>query len=98
MARVTELLEEFFQDRHLLREFRRHAFAPRLVLVIHLMTEGGCFQVEGEGHRVGVRRLFQFQKNVEESIDGIGESPVLRRQQFDAEKRAVDDAVAVDDQ
>ena len=95
---VAEFLQEVFEDRHLLREFRGHTLAARLVLVIHLMTEGGCFQVEGEGHRVGVRRLFQFQKNVEESIDGIGESPVLRRQQFDAEKRAVDDAVAIDDQ
>ncbi len=95
---VAEFHEKVFQDRHLLREFRRHAFAPRLVFVIHLMTEGGCLEVKGEGHRVGVRRLFELQKDVEESEDGIGESPVLGRQQFDAEKRAVDDAVAIDDQ
>ena len=95
---VAEFLQEVFEDRHLLREFRGHALAARLVLVIHLMAERGCFQVEGERHGVGVCRLLQLQKDVEEPVNGIGESPVLRRQQFDAEKRAVDDAVAVDDQ
>ena len=95
---VAEFLQEVFEDRHLLREFRGHALAARLVLVIHLMAERGRFQVEGERHGVGVCRLLQLQKDVEEPVNGIGESPVLRRQQFDAEKRAVDDAVAVDDQ
>ena len=37
------------------------------------------------------------EQDILEAVDGVGVAAILRRQQLDAEKRAVDQAVAVQD-
>ena len=95
---VTEFGQEILEDRHLLGQFLRHAFATGLVLVVHLVAERRAFEVKRNGHGVRLRGLLQFEEDVQKAGDGVGESPVLRGQQFDAVEGPVDDAVAVDDQ
>ncbi len=87
--------QQFFQHRHLLGQFLRHAVAGGLVAVVGLVAEGGGPLVPGDGHRVGLVGGEQVQQNVLESVDRVGVASVLRRQQLDAEKGPVDQTIAV---
>ena len=68
------------------------------VAIIHFVAEGGGLQVKGHGHLVGFTLLEQGEQDIQKAIDGVGVSSVLGGQQLDAEKGAVGNAVAVNDQ
>ena len=72
--------------------------AGGLVAIVHLVAEGGGFEVERDGDLVRVALLEQGEQNIQKTINGVGIAAVLGGQQLDAEKGTVRDAVAVNDQ
>ena len=93
----TQVGQQLFQHRHLLGQFLRHAVAGGLVAVVGVMAEGGGLLVPGDGDGVRLVGRKQVEQDVLEPVDGVGVSAVLGRQHLDAEERAVDQAVAVQD-
>ena len=93
----TQVGQQLFQHRHLLGQFLRHAVAGGLVAVVGVMAEGGGLLVPGNGDGVRLVGRKQVEQDVLEPVDGVGVSAVLGRQHLDAEERAVDQAVAVQD-
>ena len=72
-----------------------HALAPRLVFGIHLMAEGRRFHIKRNSNPVGLVLIFEIQQNIHKTLDGVRESAVLGGENFYSVKRAVDNAVAV---
>ena len=95
--RKAQIRQQLFQHRHLFSQFRGHAVAGGLVAVVGIVAEGGGLLVPGDGHRVGGVGGKQIQQDVLESVNGVGIPAVLGGQHLDAEKRTVDQAVAVQD-
>ena len=71
--------------------------AGGLVAVVGVVTEGGRALVPGDGDSVRFVGRQQVEQDILEAVDSVGVAAILRRQQLDAEKRAVDQAVAVQD-
>ena len=80
---------------HLLGKLGRHTLASCLVSVIHLMTEGRRVQVKCDRNRVRLGHILEPKKNIQKSNYSVSELSILCGQQFDAVKRAIDDAVSV---
>ena len=95
---VAEVGQELLQHRHLLGQLVGHPVAGGLVAVVHLVAEGGGFEVERHGDLVRGALLEQGVQNIQKAENGVGIAAVLGGQQLDAEKGAVGDAVAVNDQ
>src|SRR5699024_10932988 len=91
----AQFVQQLFQHRHLLGQFLGHAVAGGLVAVVGFMAGGGGARVPGDGYRVGRMGGEQVEQDVLEAEDRVGVAAILRRQQLDAEKGAVDQAVAV---
>ena len=87
--------QKFLQHRHLLGQLLGHAVAGGLVAVVGVVAEGGRALVPGDGDSVRLVGRQQVEQDILEAVDGVGVAAVLGRQQLDAEKRAVDQAVAV---
>ena len=69
--------------------------AGGLVAVVGLVAERRGAQVPGDGHSIGLVGGQQVEQYILEAVNGVGIAAVLGRQQLDAEKRAVDQTVAV---
>ena len=95
---VAKVCQQLLEHRHLLGQLFGHAVAGGFVAIIHFVAEGGGLQVKGHGHLVGFTLLEQGEQDIQKAIDGVGVSSVLGGQQLDAEKGAVGNAVAVNDQ
>lgn len=72
--------------------------AGGLVAVVHLVAEGGGFEVESHSHLVGLRFFEQGEQDIQKAENGVGIAAVFGGQQLDAVKGTVGDAVAVNDQ
>ena len=94
--RVAERREDFFEHRQLLGQLLRHTLAGGLVAVIHLMTEGFGPHIKGHGHSVGGMVIHQADEDIHKALNGVGMAAVVRGEQLDAVKGAVEYAVAVD--
>ena len=90
--------QQFLQRRQLVGQLLGHALAGALVLVVHLVAEGGGLEVKGDGHLVGGLVGQKFGQNIQKSINGVGVAAVVGGEQLDAVKGAVDDAVSVQNQ
>ena len=95
---IAEQSEQLPERRHLARQLRRHTLARRLVAVVSLMAEGGRLEVKGDRHRVGIFFLFYFAQHRQKAVDRVGKLPFPVRQRADPVKRAVDNAVSVNNQ
>ena len=95
--RKAQVVQQFFQHRHLLGQFLGHSVAGGFVAVVGLVAEGGCALVPGNGHSVGAVGSQQVEQNVLKPKDGVGVPSVLGGKQLDAEKGPVDQTVAVQD-
>ncbi len=89
---------QLLEHRQLLGELGRHALAPCLIGGVLPVAEGRRGQVERHGDGVGMGELLQAAEDLDKAVDGVGIVPVLRRQQADAVKRAVDQTVSIDRQ
>ena len=92
---VTQIGQQLFQNGHLISQFLGHALALGFVAVVQFVAEGGGFQVESDGHLVGVLLGLQFHQDIHKAHQGVGVAAVFCCQQLDAVKGAVDNAVAV---
>ena len=95
---VAQVGQQLLQHRHLLRQLFGHPMAGGFVAIVHLVAEGGGFEVERDGDLVRVALLEQGEQDIQKTINGVGIAAVLGGQQLDAEKGTVRDAVAVNDQ
>ena len=95
---VAQVRQQLPDDGHLLGQLFRHFVAGGLVALVHLVAEGGGPEVKGDGHLIGLALPQQRVQDIEKAEHGIGVTSVLGGQQLDAVKRAVGDAVAVNDQ
>ena len=91
----AEVGQQFFQYGHLLRQLVGHTVAGGLVAVVGLVAEGRRAHVPRDGHGVRLVRRQQVQQNILKTEYGVGVAAILGGQQLYAEKRAVDQAVAV---
>ena len=89
--------QQLLQNRHLLGQLLGHAVAGGLVAVVGGVAERRRALIPRDGDGVGLVRRQQVEQYILEAVDGVGVAAILRRQQLDAEKRAVDQAVAVQD-
>ena len=89
--------QQLLQNRHLLGQLLGHAVAGGLVAVVGGVAERRRTLIPRDGDGVGLVRRQQVEQYILEAVDGVGVAAILRRQQLDAEKRAVDQAVAVQD-
>ena len=87
--------QQFFQYGHLLGQLLGHAVAGGFVAVVGLVAERRGAQIPGDGHSIGLVGGQQVEQYILEAVNGVGIAAVLGRQQLDAEKRAVDQTVAV---
>ena len=94
----AEVSQQLLQDRHLLGQLVGHPVAGGLVTVVHLVAEGGGFEVERHGDLVRGALLEQGVQNIQKAENGVGIAAVLGGQQLDAVKGTVGNAVAVNDQ
>ena len=92
---VSQISQQLFEHRHLLGQLVGHAVAPGLVPGIGDMTEGGLFPVERDGHRIGPALLPDMLQHGQKAIDRISKLSVFCREQLDAVKSAVDNAVPI---
>ena len=91
----AQLVQQRFQHRHLLGQFLGHAVAGGLVAVVGFVAERRRALIPGDGHGVGRVGRQQVEQDILEPVDGVCVAAVLRRQQLDAKKRPVHQAVAV---
>ena len=87
--------QNLLHDRHLHGQLLGHAVARSLVTVVFQVAEGRAVQVEGNAQRVGLFLARDLLQDVQKAIDRVGIEALARRQRPHAVKRAVDDAVAV---
>ena len=89
--------EHLLHDRHLHGKLLRHGVARSLVAVIAQMAERRRMQVERHAQRVRFFLAALFFQNIQKAVDRIGIKSVTGCQRPHAVKRAVDDAVPVQD-
>ena len=87
--------QHLLHDRHLHGKLLRHRVPCGLVAVIFQVAEGRPVQIKGNAQRV--RRFLRrdLLQNIQKAEDRVRVQAVARRQRPHAVKRAVDDAVAV---
>ena len=88
--------QQFLDERHLGTQLLRHPLAAGFVVGVFLMAEGGGMDVERCGDSVRLHVVPQLLQNVQKADQRVGVLAVLGGQQLDAVKRAVGDAVAVE--
>ena len=88
-------IQYILQNRHLHCQFLGHTVAGGLVILVCLMAEGGLTTVKGHAQGIGLFFVQQPLQGGDESVHRMGIQPLPGAQGADAVKRAVDDAVAV---
>ena len=83
---------------HLRLEFVGHPLAVALVVGVGEMAEGRLMHVERAGDIIRFERVEMLFQNGQQAVHGVGGQTVLRGQRPNPVKRAVDDAVAVNNQ
>jgi hypothetical protein len=74
-----------------------HLVVGGLVLGESLMSEGGARQIEGHRHHLRLLLVEDLEEHAGEPIGGVRHLPGGVRQRRESEERAVDEAVAVDE-
>ena len=89
--------KQFLCNRQLLRQLFRHGTSARLVGVVHPMTESRRFEIERHGKPVRTGRVNLLPNHVDQPVKRVGRKAVLGRERANSVKRAVEDAVSVND-
>ena len=92
---VAQKPQQLLHQRHLLTKFLRHALAGALVLLVHLMPEGGRMQIERKCHSVRLLLLNELINDIEKAVNRIGIDALPCGKQPHPVKGAVYDAVGV---
>ena len=96
IAFYAHLVEYFLEDGHLHGQLLRHALSLSLVEFIAQMAEGRLTPVEGHTQRVRLLLREQLLQYGEKAVYAVGGRAVRGGEHTNAEKGAVDDAVAVE--
>ena len=95
---VSQQPEKLLKRRHLACELGRHTLTRSLIAAVHFVAEGGRFKVKGNSYRPGRLFLFYFAKHCEKAVNRLGKLPLFVCQGTDTVKRAVNNAVSVNNQ
>ena len=95
---ITQIRQQFLQCGHLLGQLGRHSLALCLVSGIHLVAEGGGFQVKGNGHGVGLGFVLELLEHGHKAVNAVGKQAVFGGKKLHTVKSPVDNTVSVQNQ
>ena len=90
-------VQQLLEKGHLLRQLLRHSLALGLVALVGEVAEGGFPAVKGDAQGLGLLLLQKAQQGGDKAVYRVGGQALPGGKGPHAVKRAVDDAVAVDD-